>query len=123
LHNEACLLATLAQGKQLFEARVQALAKTHQRLTNSNVDAVRLDEIVRSELEIFSSRTSIQGDPIFLRYEQAQRFALAIHELATNALKYGALSAPSGVFYLKRCSWGSALSIRPTDFVANSSPD
>lgn len=87
---------SLAQGKEIFEVRLQALAKTHHRLTNSNVDAVSLDEIVRSELEAFSSRTSIQGAPILLSYEQAQRFSLAIHELATNAVKHGALSAPGG---------------------------
>jgi two-component sensor histidine kinase len=87
---------SLAQGKQLFEARLHALARTHRRLTNSRVDAVGLDEIVKSELEVFSSRTTIQGPPIFLRYEQAQRFALAMHELATNAAKHGALSVPHG---------------------------
>lgn len=87
---------SLAQGKQLFEARLQALAKTHHRLTNSRADLVSLDEIVRSELEVFLSRATITGDPILLRYEDAQRFALAIHELATNAAKHGALSVPHG---------------------------
>ena len=45
-------------------------------------------------MEVFLSRAIIKGDPIFLRYEDAQRFALAIHELATNAAKHGALSVP-----------------------------
>ena len=87
---------SLAQGREIFEARLQALARTHQQLTSSKIDVVSLDEIVRSELEAFSSRTKIEGDEIFLDYQQAQKFSLAVHELATNALKYGALSAPTG---------------------------
>ena len=91
---------SLAQGKQLFEDRIQALANTHRRLTNSNEHVVNLQEIAGSELSAFSSRVRIQGDPIFLGYEQAQRFALAIHELATNAVKHGALSGADGKIYI-----------------------
>jgi two-component sensor histidine kinase len=87
---------SLAKGREIFEARLQALARTHQQLTSSKTDAVALEEIVRSELEAFSSRTKINGDEIFLDYQQAQKFSLAVHELATNALKYGALAAPKG---------------------------
>ena len=60
------------------------------------MDAVSLDEIIRSELEAFPSQTTIEGTEIFLDYQQAQKFSLAVHELTTNALKYGALSAPTG---------------------------
>ena len=44
---------SLAQGREIFEARLQALARTHSQLTSSKMDAVSLDEIVRSELEAF----------------------------------------------------------------------
>ena len=87
---------SLAQGRKNFEARLHALARTHRQLTNSKRDAVSLEEIIRSELEPFSSRTEIEGTEIFLDYQLAQRFCLAVHELTTNALKYGALSAPTG---------------------------
>ena len=87
---------TLAQGREIFEARLQALARTHRQLTSSKVDAVSLEEIVRSELEAFPSQTKIEGAEILLDYQQAQRFSLAVHELTTNALKYGALSAATG---------------------------
>jgi len=93
---------SLAQGREIFEARLQALARTHQQLTSSKVGLVSLEEIVRSELEAFSSRTKIAGDEIFLDYQQAQKFSLAVHELATNALKYGSLSAPAGAV---RIAW------------------
>jgi two-component sensor histidine kinase len=87
---------SLARGKEIFEARLQALARTHHQLTSSSMDAVSLEDIVRSELDAFSSQTRIEGEEIFLDYQQAQRFSLAVHELTTNALKYGALSAPTG---------------------------
>jgi two-component sensor histidine kinase len=93
---------SLARGREILEARLQALARTHQRLTSSKMDMVSLEEIIRSELEAFSSRTKIEGDEIFLDYQQAQKFSLAVHELATNALKYGALSAPTGAV---RIAW------------------
>src|SRR5262249_46156363 len=93
---------SLAHGREIFEARLQALARTHQQLTSSKVGLVSLEEIVRSELEAFSSRTKIAGDEIFLDYQQAQKFSLAVHELATNALKYGSLSAPAGAV---RIAW------------------
>jgi len=87
---------SLVRGREILEARLQALARTHSQLTSSKMDAVSLDEIVRSELEAFSSRTKIKGDEIFLDCQRAQKFSLAVHELATNALKYGALSVPKG---------------------------
>ena len=87
---------SLAQGREIFEARLQALARTQHQLTNSKRDAVSLEEIIRSELEAFSSQTRIEGDEIFLDYQQAQKFSLAVHELTTNAVKYGALSEPTG---------------------------
>ena len=82
--------------REIFEARLQALARTHRQLTISTMDAVSLDDIIRSELNGFPSQTTIEGDEIFLDYQQAQRFSLAIHELTTNALKYGALSSSTG---------------------------
>jgi two-component sensor histidine kinase len=87
---------SLTQAKEIFDARLQALARTHHRLTKPNVSWLSLEEIVQSELEPFSNRTKIQGASILLGYQQAQRFSLAVHELATNAVKYGALSSPNG---------------------------
>jgi two-component sensor histidine kinase len=55
-----------------------------------------LRDIVRSELELFSSQTSIEGPDLKLNPQAAQNLVLAVHELSTNAAKYGALSKPGG---------------------------
>ena len=86
----------LAQAKEIFDARLQALARTHHKLTKSNVSWLSLEEIVETELDAFSDRTKIEGASILLDYQQAQRFSLAVHELATNAVKHGALSSSTG---------------------------
>jgi len=44
----------------------------------------------------YAERTSIEGPPVFMHAKAAQNFALALHELATNAVKYGALSNCTG---------------------------
>lgn len=85
---------SLGEGRQIFEARLQALSKTHRRLTNSGTGWVTLEDVVRAELEAFLPQATIEGDEILLDYQQVQKFSLAIHELTTNALKYGALATP-----------------------------
>lgn len=55
-----------------------------------------LHEVVCSELEPFAERTTVEGVNIILGARNAQNFSLALHELATNAAKYGALSNGSG---------------------------
>ena len=53
---------------------------------------MNLNEIVRLELEPFADRAIVEGADVVLGPQQAQNFSLALHELATNAAKYGALS-------------------------------
>jgi two-component sensor histidine kinase len=51
---------------------------------------------VNSEMKPFSDRVFARGPSLVLSAKGAQNFALAIHELATNAAKYGSLSTPAG---------------------------
>ena len=59
-----------------------------------------LAEIVNSEMKPYADRVLADGPSLVLSAKAAQNFALAIHELATNAAKYGALSTPAGRIYI-----------------------
>jgi len=82
--------------KKAFEARLQALARANRALLKSNWGGVDLTQLVRSEMEAFSRHASISGVSVLLSPQQAQNFTLALHELATNSAKYGALSKTTG---------------------------
>jgi two-component sensor histidine kinase len=87
---------SLSGAKAIFEARLHALARAHRRLTDSDWIGVELSEIITAELEPFAPRTKVEGPSITLGPQRAQDFSLAIHELVTNAVKYGALSRLGG---------------------------
>jgi two-component sensor histidine kinase len=87
---------SLDQAKLAFEARLQALARAHRHLTESNWRGVNLSDLVHESLEPFAAQTTIDGPSVIVGAQQAQNFSLAIHELATNAIKYGALSNVAG---------------------------
>jgi PAS domain S-box-containing protein len=86
----------LDEARKIFEGRLLALAGTYRRLTKSNWSGVSLSEIVQLTLEPFAARTEIDGPDLLLSAKNAQNFSLALHELATNALKHGALSGAGG---------------------------
>jgi PAS domain S-box-containing protein len=88
---------SLVEAKQAFEARLQALARSNRQLINSNWSGVNLSEIVRLELQPYAEHTKVDGIDVILNPQHAQNFSLTLHELATNAAKYGALSNGSGI--------------------------
>jgi two-component system CheB/CheR fusion protein len=83
-----------------FDGRLRALARTQNVLTRTTTGRIDLDELVREELLTHApqepSQIEIAGPDITLKDRAAEIFALALHELATNAVKYGALSQPKG---------------------------
>ena len=85
-----------ARAAEMLNARLQALAAAYSMLTNTTWEGAPLGEIIKRELAGFSDHVSVSGCEIVLNAQAVQQFALIVHELATNAAKYGALSATTG---------------------------
>ena len=89
--------ASLAEFQDSFSARVQALAAAHDLLVSEGWSGASLRHIVQAQLAPFEhGRVTIAGDDVFVAPEVVQNLGLALHELATNATKHGALSAADG---------------------------
>jgi PAS domain S-box-containing protein len=83
----------------LLSERLQALAGAHDVLTNEGWQSAEVSEVIRTALAPFQSeprRIACGGDRVRLSPRAATALALATHELATNAAKYGALAHPDG---------------------------
>jgi PAS domain S-box-containing protein len=84
---------------EAFESRLIALARAHDLLTSGGWGEVTIHEIVRRTLEPHGAGTPrivASGEGVPLPPKAALALSLALHELATNATKYGALSVPAG---------------------------
>ena len=91
---------TLADFKPAFMARLMALSNTHNLLAVDAWSSVGLREIIASEMAPYDhdgkGRADLVGSDVQLDPNTALALAMAVHELATNAGKYGALSVPDG---------------------------
>ena len=84
---------------QAFELRLLAISKTHNLLTLSEWRGADLYDILADELapyRIPDERVHLRGPPVTMPSNAVLMTGLVMHELATNAAKYGALSAPQG---------------------------
>jgi two-component sensor histidine kinase len=81
-----------------FESRLGALSRVQGVLARTDQGPIELEQIVRAELEAHGAGevAEIGGPHIELVPSAAQALALALHELATNAVKHGALRQPPG---------------------------
>jgi PAS domain S-box-containing protein len=87
---------SIPEARKELNARLEALARAHAILADAAWEGARLSEVLKRELKAFSDRLSIRGCELIINAPAAQQFAMIVHELATNAIKYGALSAPDG---------------------------
>jgi len=82
-----------------FSGRVQALARTHDLLTQTRLQGAEIMDLVRDQVLLGGAddgRVEIAGPALMLDSQTAMNLALVVHELATNARKYGALSGAAG---------------------------
>ena len=84
----------LPEERNTLTRRLQALARSQSALMSKGFQGALVTEIIRLEFEGFSDRVTAVGPNVMLNSRAAQTFALLLHELATNAAKYGALSLP-----------------------------
>jgi PAS domain S-box-containing protein len=106
--------------KEAIAGRIQALANVHSLFAETRWIGAELSTIASHELAPYSgkgeSRVRIAGGPVLLEPDAAQTIAITLHELATNAAKYGALSVANGCVSL---DWsleaGGRLTLRWTE--------
>ena len=86
----------LGEAREILEQRLTALATAHGLLTATDWRGASLRDLVAAEIAPYEGRVAVEGSEVMLPPNVALSLALVLHELATNALKYGALSAPGG---------------------------
>ncbi|MEG4641644.1 two-component sensor histidine kinase [Paracoccus pantotrophus] len=97
--NQTLLSHDGPEAREILRQRIGALAQAQTLLTDSSALDAEIGQVVQQALAPFRTgrrRFRIAGPPVRLSARQALTLALAINELATNALKYGALSVPQG---------------------------
>ena len=102
----------LAEARARFEARLMALSAAHNLLTEENWAGASLERVVNDAIEHLAGeagRFDVAGEPLRLAPRAALALAMALHELGTNAAKYGALSAEGGRVAIAWASDGDKL--------------
>ena len=98
-------IATPGEFVTRFSERIQTLAASHDLLVKSQWQGIEISDLIRVQLghfnDLLDSRIKLEGPPLRLSVGAAQTFGMIVHELATNAAKYGALSNDSGLVEIR----------------------
>ncbi|MGB8276557.1 MAG: PAS domain S-box protein [Methylovirgula sp.] len=94
------LLTTPEEFVVRFSERLSGLAGSHDLLSSDDWAGASLVQLIRSQLQhysdLFGTRIHLEGPDLILKPEAAQNIGIALHELSTNAAKFGALSVSQG---------------------------
>jgi PAS domain S-box-containing protein len=87
-----------ARYREEVVGRVDAMARAQGSLSHTNWEGADLAAVLRDEISAYAPprKFTLAGPPVTLPAEQVQPINMIVHELATNSMKYGALSAPDG---------------------------
>jgi two-component sensor histidine kinase len=124
---------SLDEFAKAFDDRLAAIARTHALLSRTCTSTIDIREVLSQELSVHGAvegeNLKQSGPEISIPAKQAEALSMAIHELATNAVKHGALSAENGrieiwwdvhdhdnetEFRLRWREWGSPISLAPS---------
>jgi two-component sensor histidine kinase len=96
---------SMAEFVAALDGRIKSMATTHDLLSSRRWRGIPLAELVRRELAPYATaeNTTIDGPDVVLSTEAAQTLAMVLHELATNAAKFGAISVKTGQVCVR---WG-----------------
>ena len=87
----------LPSAREALDHRIRSIARAHDHLTSRSWTGANLANVVTRALDAFNpTQVGISGPPVEVSSKHALTLSLALHELATNATKYGALSCPQG---------------------------
>lgn len=87
---------SLEDAREVFIERLHSLGRTYTLMTEQEWRGAPLLQIVAAETSAFADRVKLAGTDVMVREKVAQSVAMILHELTTNAVKYGALSVPAG---------------------------
>jgi two-component sensor histidine kinase len=87
---------SISDARNILVQRIHALGRVHEHLMRSDWKGANIRDIIAAELEPFSPRVNMEGPDLVVGGNMVQTLALLLHELATNAAKYGSLSNERG---------------------------
>ena len=107
---------TIEEFRNEFASRLAAMGRTHDQLRDHNWEGLWLHSILKDGLDQFcgrdSERVTICGPDVRLSPRGAQHASLLVHEMATNAAKYGCFSVPGGKLRIETAHGDDAHSVK-----------
>jgi PAS domain S-box-containing protein len=91
----------IEEGRAAFLTRLHALSHANELLATADWQAVMLHDVIARAMQPFGARHTIEGENVMLDASATQGFSLVVHELCTNAYKYGALSVREGTVAIR----------------------